>query len=329
VRIGGLAAVPTVLRELGADPAKILAELGLNLKLFDDPDNLIAFETRGRLIAHCAARTGCAQFGFRVGQHMDASNFGLIGSLARYSADVGSALRSLVHYLHLHVRGATSTLNVEAGWAEWRYDIHHPHFEAAEQVGDGAIAVMFNIMRDLCHPDWKPALVRFARARPQDIGSYRKFLQAPLEFDADHYALVFTADWLDRALPGSDSELRRLLQKQIDALQGKNPDNFPDQVRSVLRTAILTGHANADQVAALLSMHRRTLCRRLSESGASFQQLVDECSLEIVRQMLDSPHMEVAQVAAAVGYADASAFTRAFRRWTGTTPARWRRSRGS
>ena len=195
---------------------------------------MIAFETRGRLFAHCAARTGCSQFGLRVGQHTDASNFGLVGLLARYSPDVGSALRSLVHYLHLHVRGAALSLDVEDRWAELRYDISHPHFEAAEQLGDGATAAMFNIMRGLCHPAWKPALVLLAHRRPEDIGPYRNFFQAPLEFDADRYALVFTADWLDRALPGNDSELRRLLLKQVDALQGKHPDSFPDQVRSVL-----------------------------------------------------------------------------------------------
>jgi AraC-like DNA-binding protein len=327
VRIGGLSAVPIVLQELGANPAKVLTEVGLNLDLFDDPDNVIAFETRSCLFAHCAARTGCAQFGFRVGQHTDASNLGLVGLLTRYSPDVGSALRSLVHYLHLHVRGATSSLKVEAGWAELRYDIYHPNLEAPEQLGDGAVATMFNIVRGLCHPAWKPAMVLFAHGRPEDMVPYRSFLQAPLEFDADHYALVFSADWLDRPLPGSDSELRRLLLKQVESLQGKHPNSFPDLVRSILRTAILTGHSNADQVAALLSMHRRTLCRHLGEFGTSFQELVDECSLEMVRQMLESPDMEVAQIATAVGYADASALTRAFRRWTGTTPARWRSGR--
>ena len=114
--------------------------------------------------------------------------------------------------------------------------------------------------------------------------------------------------------------------KQVDALQGQYPHSFPEVVRSLLRTAILTGHCNADQVAALLSMHRRTLCRRLGQSGTSFQELVDECSFGMVRQMLESPDMEVTQIAAAVGYADASALTRAFKRWTGTTPARWRKN---
>jgi AraC-like DNA-binding protein len=324
VRIGGLSSVPAVLRNLGADPAEVLAEVGLDLRLFDDPDNVISFAARGRLFKHCVARTGCQHFGLLAGQHTNASNFGLVGLLARYSPDVGSALRSLVHYLHLHVRGAVSSLIVEGSWAELRYDIHEPNFEATDQLGDGAAAAMFNIMRGLCHPDWRPAQVMLAHRRPDDVAPYRQFFQAPIEFDADRYALVFTADWLRRPLATNDPELRRLLLKQVDALQQQHPDGFPDQVRSVLRTALLTGHGKAEQVAALFSMHSRTLSRRLVACGTSFHELADQCSFELSRQLLEFSDLDVLQIAAALGYADASAFTRAFRRWSGTTPARWR-----
>jgi AraC-like DNA-binding protein len=324
VRIGGLSAIPAVLRHLGADPAHVLGEVGFDLRFFDDPDNVITFAARGRIFGHCSARTGCSHFGLLVGQRTDASNFGLVGLLARYSPDVETALRSLVHFLHLHVRGAVASLTVDGGWAELRYDIHLPHLEAADQLGDGAAAAMFNIMRGLCHPAWKPAQVMLARRKPDDVRPYRQFFQAPVEFDADRYALVFTADWLRQPLSSNDPELRRLLQKQVDALQAQHPYEFPDQVRSVLRTALLTGHGKADQVAALFSMHSRTLSRRLTACGTSFQDLVDECGFALSRQLLEFSDLDVSQIAAALDYADASAFTRAFRRWAGNTPARWR-----
>jgi len=96
----------------------------------------------------------------------------------------------------------------------------------------------------------------------------------------------------------------------------------------VLRRALVTGQARAGQVAALFSMHARTLNRRLNEFGTGFQELVDEGRFEIARQLLEDSAMEVRQIAAVLDYADASAFTRAFRRWSGTTPARWRATRG-
>jgi AraC-like DNA-binding protein len=145
-----------------------------------------------------------------------------------------------------------------------------------------------------------------------------------LRFDAEENAVVFSGEWLNRSLPDTDPELRRLLQKEVDELEARYGNEFPDQVRSVLRTALLTDHARADQVAAFFSMHSRTLGRRLNAFGISFQDLLDEGRFEIARQMLEGSAMDVLQIAELLGYADASAFTRAFRRWTGTTPARWR-----
>ena len=98
-------------------------------------------------------------------------------------------------------------------------------------------------------------------------------------------------------------------------------------MRSVLRTALVAGHANADQVAKLFSMRSYTLARRLQEFGVGFQALVDETRFEIARQMLENSAMEVSAIAELLDYASASAFTRAFRRWSGTTPAQWRVSR--
>lgn len=327
VRIGVTTTVPAILRDLGADPADVLAEAGFDPELFTDPDNRISYKALGRLVNRCVARTGCKHFGLLVGQHAGPSSLGLVGFLMQESPDVETALRSLVRYLHLHVRGAVTSLVVNGGSAMLSYEIYQPQVEAADQIGDGAVAAMFNIMRALCGPDWKPAEVLFAHRKPQDVGPFRRFFRAPLRFDAEHYAVAFSADWLARRLPGADPELRRLLQKQIDAFEAKHGDDFPEQVRSVLRTALLTGHAKADHVATLLSMHSRTLNRRLNTFGTRFRELVDEGRFEIARQMLEDSAMEVSQIAASLGYADASAFTRAFRRWSGATPSQWRATR--
>jgi AraC-like DNA-binding protein len=154
-----------------------------------------------------------------------------------------------------------------------------------------------------------------------------QFFPGTLVFDAEQNAVVFAADWLNHRLPLADPELRRLLLKQIDALENKHGDDLPGQIRSVLRSALLAGHASADQVAALFSIHSRTLSRRLHAFGTNFQELVDEGRFEIARQMLEDSRKEVSEIAMALNYADASAFTRAFRRWSGTTPAQWRENR--
>ena len=327
LRIGATMALPAVLRSLGANPAELLAEAGFDLTLFDDPDNRISYAARSHLMGHCVARTGCQHLGLLVGQQAGLQSLGMVGLLVKYSPDVGTALRNLVRCMHLHVRGAVTNLETGDDTASRSYEIYQPGVEATDQIGDGAVAGLCNIMRTLCGPDWKPAEVQFAHRKPDDVGPFRSFFQAPLCFDTEKNAVVFTADWLNLRLPETDPELRRLLQQQIDVLEIRYGDDLPGQIRSVLRTALLTGHARSDQVAMLFSIHRRTLSRRLKDFGTSFQELLDEGRFEIARQMLEDTRMEVSQIAMTLDYADASAFTRAFRRWSGTTPAQWREDR--
>ena len=327
LRIGATMALPAVLRSLGANPVELLAEAGFDLTLFDDPDNRISYAARNHLFAHCVARTGCQHLGLLVGQHAGLHSLGLVGLLVKYSPDVGTALHNLVRCMHLHVRGAVTSLETHDNMASLSYEIYQPGVEATDQIGDGAVAGLFNVMRTLCGPDWKPAELRFAHRKPDNVAPFRSFFQAPLCFDNEQNAVVFAADWLDHRLPETDPELRRLLQQQIDELELRYGDDFPGQVRSVLRMALLTGHARSDQVAALFSIHSRSLSRRLKDSGTSFQELLDEGRFEIARQMLVDTRMEVSQIAMTLDYADTSAFTRSFRRWSGTTPAQWRKNR--
>jgi AraC-like DNA-binding protein len=247
-----------------------------------------------------------------------------MGLLVKYSPDVGTALRSFVRYLHLHVHGATTRLVVNGGSALFTYEIHEPGLEAIDQVGDGAVAVMHNIMRDLCGPDWRPTEAWFAHRKPVDVGPFRRFFRIPLRFDAEQFALMFSAGYLNRRLPAIDGELRSLLQTQIDLLEDRYHEDFPEQVRNVLRTALMSGHASADQIAALFGMHSRTLHRRLAAYGIGFQHLLDESRFEIARQMLEASATDVGQIAELLGYAAPSVFTRAFRRWSGNTPLAWR-----
>jgi len=183
---------------------------------------------------------------------------------------------------------------------------------------------MFNIMVALCGPHWKPIEVRFEHRKPSELAPFHRFFQVPLRFGMTENALVFAASWLNRSLPAVEPELARLLRDRTDTLVLQHRGQLPEQVRSLLRTALLADHGSADQIATLLSMHTRTLHRRLAASGTNFRALVDECRYEIARQMLDDTDADVGQIAAMLNYADTSAFARAFRRWSGTTPSDWR-----
>ena len=242
----------------------------------------------------------------------------------RYTADVQSALTMLANYQHLYHGGQTLTLEEHGDVAAISYSITSPGVAAVDQIEDGALAVIFNVLRSLCGPDWLPLEVRFAHRRPTNVRPLIRAFQTTLIFDAERSALVISSHWLRRPLTSVDAELESLLRQQIENLKQSRGKSFPDAVRDVLRTALLAGHASADYVADMFSMHRRTLNRHLSASGVTFAELVDEGRFEISRRMLEYSDLDVKQIAAALDYADASAFTRAFKRWSGTTPVAWR-----
>lgn len=313
-----------VLKSFGEEPNEVLIEAGIDPRLFDDPGNLITYAARDRLLKHGVARTGCQHFGLLVGQRMSLPSFGLLGLLMKSSETAGKAIQSIVDNLHIHSQGAVMKLRVSDDLAVVTYDAFEPGLEATDQTGDGAVATIFNFLRDLCGPEFKPIEASFAHRKPADIEPFRKFFRAPIYFDAEHYALIFSPDWLDVCPPSADKDFQELLQKQIDGLITKHSLEFPEQVRSVLRSALMTGHCSEEQVATLFSMHSHTLSRRLEAFGTGFHELVDECRFEIARQMLENTSLSIGHITTSLGYSSASAFARAFRRWSGTTPSRWR-----
>jgi AraC-like DNA-binding protein len=197
--------------------------------------------------------------------------------------------------------------------------------EANDQIEDAALATAFNVLAELCGPDWNAIEVRFAHRKPQDLRPFREFFRAPLLFDDERNAVVFHSNWLRHPLRQDDPEVRRLVESHVGSLEIEHGDDFAGQVRSILRTALLTDHAHAEQIALLLSMHTRTLHRRLAASGTSFRQLVDETRFAIARQILEDTNTDIGVITNLLNYADTSAFTRAFRRWSGKTPGAWRR----
>ena len=97
-----------------------------------------------------------------------------------------------------------------------------------------------------------------------------------------------------------------------------------EDLRQVLRTELLRDTCSAAAVAHLFSMHRRTMNRHLHTEGLAFRQVANEIRFELACELLANTDMTLGQVAAALRYSELSAFTRAFRRWSGQAPSAWR-----
>ena len=324
IRLGATKEIVSVLRDFGVNSDRVIAEARLDPHLFDDGNNMIPFAALGRLLKLCVARTGCSAFGLLVGQRASISALGLLGGLMQHSPTVGDAVRSFVRHLHLQDRGAAPLLTVDGGVAVLSYGIYEPGVESADQISDAAIATILNLMRALCGPEWTPTEVLLPRRTPADLIPYRRLFQAPVRFDEETAALVFPAHWLVNRISGGEMVLHELFAERIAELEAAPEVDFKDELRRILRSTLLNRNCSADTIANRFSMHRRTLNRRLRAEGTGFRTIVEEMRFEIACQMLAGTTMPFIQIAAALSFSEASAFSRAFRRWSGQTPTAWR-----
>jgi AraC-like DNA-binding protein len=316
-RVGLFAELPVLLRELGADPLEAMASAGLDTGGLDSLENRIPFVALGRLLYACAAKTVCPQFALLLGLRARLSYLGLPGQLARHSPTLGAALRTFAVYQHLNSQGMVTFLLEKDGVATLGSVVYQKGTEHVDQIYDANVAAAFGVMRELCGAHWRPERVLFSHSKPTDSGPYRRAFQAPCRFNAEQTALEFPAVLLDQRLSGADPEQFRILEAQAHA---RTDYDVVFRLRSSLRILLLAQAASGDQVAKLLSMHRRTLNRRLKAEGTTFRELLDEVRFEAACQLLDTARTPITDIASSLGYAETSAFSRAFRRWSGGTP---------
>lgn len=164
---------------------------------------------------------------------------------------------------------------------------------------------------------------------PPHAGAYRfMFPGGPLAFDAPQAAIAFDARYLQLPLRRDEKALRQMLRHALPltVLQYRRDRLLVEQVRQALVAHAEAAHS-AEHLAKLLHMSTRTLHRQLKDEGASLQQLKDETRRERASDLLFRTDRPIKQVAAAVGYRNEKSFIRAFRQWTGTTPAEFRAQR--
>jgi AraC-like DNA-binding protein len=230
----------------------------------------------------------------------------------------GRAAQDLVENHHRYARGGVPYLVVHDGIVWDGYAIHQLVTEGIVHYCDGAIAMGFNIMRELCGA--VPDEVQLSHKRPTDVEPYRRFFRVPVSFDAEQSALIYPARLLERPVLGADPRRRATLEETVVKYsQGVLP-SVADQVVRILRPRVLFGDFTLEAVAHCLTMHPRTLNRRLRSEGMTFRRLLNEARFEAAQQLLLGTRIGITGIAAALGYADASAFSHAFRRMAGASP---------
>jgi AraC-like DNA-binding protein len=322
-RVGGLVVIPDLLREMGGDPTVILPRAGLETSALDHVENRIPYASMGRLFHESALATGCPHFGFLTYQRVRLSHLGLPGELMRYSATLRAGLQAFVSYQHLNNQGMATFLLEDRAIASLGCAVFQKDAEFVDQIYDAFLAVACNVMRELWGSRWAPEEVQFSRTKPVDVGVYRRFFRALCRFDRERTAIFFPSTLLNEPMPEANPERLKTLEQQV-LIVGKGELLY--RLRRALRILLLSGRSSAQEVAALLYLHRRTLNRRLHDQGTNFQYILDEIRFEAACQLLDNTQLSLTDIAASLGYSESSAFTRAFRRWCGKAPSRRRRT---
>jgi AraC-like DNA-binding protein len=328
VRIAPLVPLPAVLAELGFDSAAVVGEAGFDLAMLEDPDREISYAASSKLLAHCVAVTRCEHLGLLLGARGGLATLGLPGLLMMTAPDVASALAAVIAFLRLHDRIGVPSLEIGDEFSVFGYQVVEAGGGVAAQVHDLAIAVACNLMRALCGNEWNPTEVLLPRRSPVDAAPWGRFFRAPVRFNAGRCGLVFASHWLRKPLPGSNDLVHRhLVRDATERLRAEPAADFIGEVRGAVRQTMAHGRCNAAGVAQWLGLNERTLDRRLQRLGTTFGEVRDAVLFAMSTQLLDDSAMNLTEIAAAIGYAEASSFIRAFVRWSGQTPTAWRRAR--
>lgn len=273
--------------------------------------------------------TGDAALGLRVVERIGPGTADLFTYLAATSATGREAFERATRYASvsgsdfrfaLEREGELLVCRTESATApEGRVGIF------AAEVSVGMLVKLGRIVAG----DLPDTQVWFRHEAPDYADQYGRAFELPIRFGQRCNALLGRHAGLDDPLPRADSTLCDLLDRHAQALLDRVPgsDSFSDRVRHRIANELASGDPTAEHVAEALGMSPRTLRRRLKDEGTSHQQILDDVRNELARSYLAEGRLGITEVAFLLGFSDASAFHKAFRRWTGRGPADWLRER--
>jgi|SRR5690554_286215 len=261
-----------------------------------------------------------------VGAMVQPAHVGVLGYLVLATNTLGEALLAYQRYEKLFYGVALAEVvmlpdQVDIRWAK----------ETAElgQQGDGvAIAALVTFLRQQIPEPPPPTLVGFAHSLTvEQKAAYEQFFACPVQDSDSHIRVRFPLSYLHIRMPHADPSLKALLDRQAQALllALPEPDDFARTLQQVLLRLLADGEPSLERAAEVLHVAPRTLQRRLAGHGLSWQQWLDRNREQLARQYLGDLSLGLSDIALLLGFSEQSAFSRAFRRWTGTSPGRFRR----
>lgn len=311
------------------DLGEVVAAAGIDAEALADADGRVEHT---RLIALWRAGerlTGDASLGLAVAELSRRAPDNVLAYATQSSRKVGDALGRAVRYATILHDALELRVIVERDVARLRVGVRTPLVAARHGI-EFALAMTALFCRDRAAGRFELHEASFRHAAPASTAAHEHVFGASVGFERAHDELVFDPALLELPLRGFDEALARHLDRHLELLlaRARGVDDWTRRARDAVGASLAQGPPDVAAVAARLQMSARTLQRRLSEAGSSFQGVVDTMRRELAMSYLGDPHNTVTEVAFLLGFSDVAGFCRAFKRWTGTTPAEHRRQAG-
>ncbi len=314
------------LLEAGSSQAdSSLSKAGLTLKQIKDRKTRLSAESQIRFLELGAEALQDNALGFHLARDFDLREIGLLYYVAASSETITEALSKGERYCRLANEGITlrfaakeMAITLRYVGVERRSDRHQIEFW---------LTSIIRIGRVLSNRRLVPSRIKVAHRRRTTPAQMRSFLGCEIEFGSGVDEIVFPRSVGSMPIKSADHHLNDLLVTYCEeALAHRKPGK--GSLRSSVENAIapLLPHreARAEEIARRLGMSHRTLARRLASEGLTFTAILDELKIDLAKSYLKNDELPISQTAWLLGYGEVSAFTRAFTRWTGMPPRRWR-----
>lgn len=270
--------------------------------------------------------------GIQVGKRLTISQYGIYGYAVLCAGTLRQACDITARYAPLGTPVFLPSLREESGLGVWTFPpingikLEDLDLDLCRFLIEAQFLIIANGTKELMGSTCRPSGARFAMPKPSDTTYLEQALDCPIQFDQAHNELDFDGSWLDRpprlASPIVAAQVCQTLSKQLNELQASG--GISHRV-CVELTRVPAHFPSIDELPIKLSTTSRTLRRRLTAEGTSYQELLDHVRRTMAQDYLISTQLNADDIALILGFSDAASFRNAFKRWTGFTLSQFRR----
>lgn len=303
---------------------------GLDRHTLDPLPESLAARDYIALLAAGAELCADPHFGLHVGERVRLGTYSVYGLVLLACADFGQALEQTQRYEQLAHDLGRSQLEVMGREARYGWISHYP--QASRHLAESVFAGIRVFGSWLAGRPLAPLRLAFAHARPPEAGldEYERVLGMAPAFGAPAHLAAFDAALLAMPVPNADITLYPVLQQHAERLlqhriqRAEAGHGIAARVQAAIIRKLAHDRVRLAQVARELDMSARSLQRKLAEADTSFQQVLDGARHQLAVDYLRQDGLALADIAFLLGFQEQSAFTHAFRDWSGMNPGAWR-----